>query len=89
MEDRILAFALPDIGLEEINEVVDTLKSGWLTTGPKAQRFEKEFAAFAGAYHALAVNSATSGLHLALDATGIGREIRLLPRLTLLLPQQK
>ncbi len=71
MEKRILAFALPDIGEEEINEVVDTLKSGWLTTGPKAQRFEKEFAEFAGASHALAVNSATSGLHLALEAIGI------------------
>jgi len=71
MENRMLAFALPDIGEEEINEVVDTLKSGWLTTGPKTQRFEKEFAAFAGASHALAVNSATAGLHLALDAIGI------------------
>ena len=69
-----LPFALPDIGDEEIAEVVDTLKSGWLTTGPKAKRFEADFAAFLGdeALHCLAVNSATAGLHLALEAIGIG-----------------
>ncbi len=73
MQNSILAFALPDIGEEEINEVVDTLRSGWLTTGPKTQQFEKDFAKFAGTSHALAVNSATAGLHLALDAIGIGQ----------------
>ncbi len=69
-----LPFALPDIGEEEIAEVVDTLRSGWVTTGPKAKRFEDDFAAFLGApgLHALAVNSATAGLHLALEALGIG-----------------
>lgn len=67
-----LPFALPSIGEEEIAEVVDTLRSGWLTTGPKAKRFEQDFAAFVGAPYALAVNSATSGLHLALEALGIG-----------------
>lgn len=67
-----LPFALPLIGEDEITEVVDTLKSGWLTTGPKTARFEKDFAAFVGASHALAVNSATSGLHLALEAVGVG-----------------
>ena len=69
-----LPFALPDIGEEEIAEVVDTLRSGWVTTGPKAKRFEADFAAFLGdpALHALAVNSATAGLHLALEAVGIG-----------------
>lgn len=66
-----LPFARPSIGEEEIAEVVDTLRSGWLTTGPKVARFEKEFAAFVGAPHALAVNSATSGLHLALEAVGV------------------
>ncbi len=67
-----LPFALPDIGQEEIDEVVDTLKSGWLTTGPKTRRFEERFAEFIGAdVQALAVNSATSGLHLALEALGI------------------
>jgi dTDP-4-amino-4,6-dideoxygalactose transaminase len=69
-----LPFALPDIGDEEIAEVVDTLKSGWLTTGPKAARFEQAFSAFLGdeRLHAVAVNSATAGLHLALEALGIG-----------------
>ena len=75
MPDRsaeFLPFALPSIGPEEIREVVDTLESGWLTTGPKARRFEEDFAAAVGAGHALAVNSATAGLHLALEALGVG-----------------
>ncbi|MBV5348782.1 aminotransferase class I/II-fold pyridoxal phosphate-dependent enzyme, partial [bacterium] len=68
-----LPFALPDIGDEEINEVLDSLRSGWLTTGPKTKRFEEDFAAFAGnGTEAIAVNSATAGLHLALEAVGIG-----------------
>ena len=69
-----LPFALPEIGEEEIAEVVDTLRSGWVTTGPKAARFEKAFAQFLGdeALHCIAVNSATAGLHLALEALGIG-----------------
>ncbi len=73
-----LPFALPDIGEAEIAEVVDTLRSGWVTTGPKAARFERAFAQFLGepdgseALHCIAVNSATAGLHLALEALGIG-----------------
>ena len=69
-----LPFALPEIGDEEIAEVVDTLKSGWVTTGPKAKRFEADFSAFLGdpGLHSVAVNSATAGLHLALEALGIG-----------------
>lgn len=68
-----LPFALPDIGEEEINEVLDSLRSGWLTTGPKTKRFEEDFAGFAGeGTEAIAVNSATAGLHLALEAVGIG-----------------
>ena len=69
-----LPFALPEIGEEEIAEVVDTLRSGWVTTGPKAKRFESDFSAFLGdaALHSIAVNSATAGLHLALEALGIG-----------------
>ncbi len=72
--DSFVPFALPDIGPQEEAEVLDTLRSGWLTTGPKAARFEKAFAEFLGApgLHLLAVNSATAGLHLALDALGIG-----------------
>ncbi len=69
-----LPFALPDIGEAEIAEVVDTLRSGWVTTGPKAKRFEDDFRAFLGDadLYCLAVNSATAGLHLALEALGIG-----------------
>ncbi len=73
-----LPFALPEIGDDEINEVVDTLKGGWVTTGPKSRRFEGDFAEFLGdstrgeALHCIAVNSATAGLHLALEALGIG-----------------
>ncbi|AVP57264.1 DegT/DnrJ/EryC1/StrS family aminotransferase [Pulveribacter suum] len=72
--DPFVPFALPDIGPQEEAEVLDTLRSGWLTTGPKVARFEKAFAGFLGAsgLHVLAVNSATAGLHLALDALGIG-----------------
>ena len=67
-----IPFHVPSIGEEEIAEVVDTLRSGWLTTGPKTKLFEQQFAAFIGAPFALAVNSATSALHLALEAIGIG-----------------
>ncbi len=74
MSEPFLPFALPEIGEEEIAEVVDTLRSGWVTTGPKAKRFETDFSAFLGdpGLHAIAVNSATAGLHLALEALGIG-----------------
>lgn len=70
---NFLPFALPDIGEEEIAEVADTLRSGWITTGPRTARFEAEFSAFLGdaSLHSLAVNSATAGLHLALEALGI------------------
>ena len=70
--NEFLPFALPEIGEEEIAEACDTLRSGWLTTGPKTKRFEAEFAAFVSTKHALAVNSATSGLHLALESLGVG-----------------
>lgn len=70
---RFLPFALPDIGEDEINEVLDSLRSGWLTTGPKTKRFEEDFAEFiGGGVEAVAVNSATAGLHLALEAVGVG-----------------
>jgi perosamine synthetase len=67
-----LPFAAPFIGEEEIAEVMDTLRSGWLTSGPKVKRFEEEFAARVGAKHAVAVNSCTAALHLALEAVGVG-----------------
>jgi dTDP-4-amino-4,6-dideoxygalactose transaminase len=64
-------FYKPSIGQAEIDEVIDTLRSGWLTTGPKTKRFEVEFAAYIGQQHAVAVNSCTAALHLALDAIGL------------------
>src|SRR6266496_6222019 len=68
---KFLPFALPHITQAEIDEVVDTLRSGWLTTGPKTKRFEREFAERVGAPYAVAVNSATAAMHLALDAIGL------------------
>jgi dTDP-4-amino-4,6-dideoxygalactose transaminase len=67
-----IPYNLPSIGEEEIAEVVATLRSGWLTTGARTARFEREFAAYTGAQSALAVNSCTAGLHLALAALGVG-----------------
>ncbi|MGD9762557.1 MAG: DegT/DnrJ/EryC1/StrS family aminotransferase [Candidatus Binatia bacterium] len=63
-----IPFSQPSIGEEEIAEVVDCLRSGWITTGPRTAQFEREFAAAHGAAHALAVGSATAGLHLAMLA---------------------
>ena len=71
--NTFIPFALPDIGEEEIRAVTDAMRSGWLTTGPNAKEFEKEFSSFLGdGLEAIAVNSATAGLHLALEAIGIG-----------------
>jgi dTDP-4-amino-4,6-dideoxygalactose transaminase len=68
-----LPFALPEIGEEEIDEVVDSLRSGWLTTGRKTRTFETDFTEWlGGGVESIAVNSATAGLHLALEALGIG-----------------
>ncbi len=64
-------FFRPALTDDEINEVVATLRSGWLTTGPKVQRFEKEFASAVGATKGIAVNSATAALHLAVEAFGL------------------
>lgn len=70
---KFLPFALPEIGEEEIAEVVASLRSGWVTTGPKAKQFEQDFAQWlGGGVEAISVNSATAGLHLALEALGIG-----------------
>lgn len=71
-ESSFLPFALPDIGNEEIEEVVDSLRSGWVTAGPKTKKFEQDFNEFlGGGLETIAVNSATSGLHLALEALGV------------------
>lgn len=71
--EKFLPFALPEIGEEEIAEVVSVLRSGWVTTGPKAKQFEADFSAYlGGGLEAIAVNSATAGLHLGLEALGVG-----------------
>ena len=72
VRQTFLPFSPPLIGEEEIQEVVDTLRSDWITTGPKVKRFEQEFARFVDAPEALAVSSGTAALHLALLALGIG-----------------
>jgi dTDP-4-amino-4,6-dideoxygalactose transaminase len=70
--DVFLPFSVPQIGEEEIAEVVDSLRSGWLTTGPKVKAFERDFAAYVDAPHAIAVSSCTAGLLIALKAAGAG-----------------
>ncbi|HHV42448.1 MAG TPA: DegT/DnrJ/EryC1/StrS family aminotransferase [Clostridiaceae bacterium] len=72
MRTTFLPFSPPYISREEIDEVVDTLSSNWITTGPKTKIFESEFAEFLGAESALALNSCTAGLHLALVVSGVG-----------------
>ena len=68
-----LPFAQAEIGEEEVDEVVDSLRSGWITTGPKVKRFEQDFERFiGGGVRAVSCNSATAGLHLALEALGVG-----------------
>ena len=72
--EGFLVFGAPDIQQEEIDEVTETLASGWLGTGPKVARFEQEFAAYKGlaADHVAAVNSCTAALHVSMIAAGIG-----------------
>jgi dTDP-4-amino-4,6-dideoxygalactose transaminase len=71
MRSTFLPFSTPTIEDAEINEVVDSLKSGWITTGPKVKRFEEAFRAYVGAPYAIPLSSATAGLHLTLLALGI------------------
>jgi UDP-4-amino-4,6-dideoxy-N-acetyl-beta-L-altrosamine transaminase len=80
---KFIPFHRPAISEDEIQSVVETLRSGWLTTGPKVKRFEEDFAAYLGCRHAVAFNSGTAALHLALDAIGIkeGDEV-ILPTMT-------
>jgi len=81
--ENYLPFALPSIGEEEIAEVVDSLRSGWVTTGPKVKKFEEQINQYVGSKHAIAVNSCTAGLHVALTAMGVkpGDEV-IVPTLT-------
>jgi dTDP-4-amino-4,6-dideoxygalactose transaminase len=71
MGDRFIPFALPDLGTAELAEIADVVNSGWITTGSKTHQFETEFAATVGAKHAIAVNSCTAAMHLALEAIGV------------------
>lgn len=70
--EQFLPFCVPDIGEAEIEEVVQTLRSGWITTGPRTKEFERLIGEYIGAGHAVAVNSCTGALHIALAAIGIG-----------------
>jgi dTDP-4-amino-4,6-dideoxygalactose transaminase len=72
MRETFLNFAPPIIGNEEIAEVAESLRSGWLTTGPRVHAFEERFAEFLGVAAAVAVNSGTAAMHIALASLGIG-----------------
>lgn len=71
MRETFLPFALPDLDESELAEIREALNSGWVTTGPKTKQFESEFASVVGAKHAVAVNSCTAAMHLALEAIGL------------------
>jgi perosamine synthetase len=82
-EDSFISYFKPSIGEEEERDVLACLRSGWLTTGKYAKEFEKSFAEFIGVEHAVAVNSCTAALHLALDAVGVERgDLVIVPTLT-------
>src|SRR5437870_9038586 len=71
VECKTIPFFRPSIGAAEIAEVASCLRSGWLTTGPLTRRFEEAFAEAVGARHAVALNSCTAALHLAVEALGL------------------
>lgn len=83
MHTQFLPFHVPSIAEDEIQAVVETMRSGWLTTGPKVRQLEQDFAQYVGCSYAVAVNSGTAALHLALDAIGLkaGDEV-ILPTMT-------
>lgn len=72
MRSTFLPYCRPALNEDEIEGVVSTLRNGWLTTGPIVKEFETEFAAASGVKHAIALNSCTAGLHVALHAMGVG-----------------
>ena len=72
MREKFLPFSVPSISEEEIASVAKVLRSGWITTGPNAASFEEEFATYCGASGAVALSSATAGMHCVLSALGIG-----------------
>lgn len=69
---EFLPFSVPSMGEDEIAAVAEVLRSGWITTGPKCQQLESAFSQYVGAKHAIAVSSATGGMHVTLMALGIG-----------------
>jgi dTDP-4-amino-4,6-dideoxygalactose transaminase len=73
MRKTFLPFALPDISIMEFDQIRESLESGWVTTGPKTRQFEAKFVSAVGAKHAIAVNSCTAAMHLALEAIGLQR----------------
>ena len=72
LKNNFLTFGSPAIGQEEIDEVIDSLKSGWLGTGPKVKLFEDRFKEYKKSQYSVGVNSCTAGLHLSLIALDIG-----------------
>lgn len=81
--DDFISFFKPEIGDEEIQEVTECLRSGWLTTGERAKQFESDFANYTGAKFAVALNSCTAALHLALEALDLKeKELVLVPTMT-------
>ena len=72
VRESFLPFSIPFIDREEEIEIIDTLRSGWISTGPRTMQFEKDICTYLGAKHAVALNSCTAGLHVALVAAGIG-----------------
>lgn len=73
MKNTFIPFSIPEIGNDEIDDIIDVIRSGWITTGKKNIQFENDFAYFIGSnVDAIAVNSATAGLHLGLEALGVG-----------------
>jgi len=83
MTQPAVPFFRPAITEAEIDSVVTCLRSGWLTTGPRTKEFEARFAEYLGVKHAIALNSCTAALHLALDAIGVGRgDLVLVPTMT-------
>ena len=72
MRENFLVFGSPRIAEDEIEEVVACLRNGWIGTGPRVAEFERNFAGYKNADHAVAVNSCTAALHLSILAAGIG-----------------
>src|ERR1700690_3389761 len=70
--ETFLVYGSPALGEEEIAEVVATMRSGWIGTGPRVHQFQQDFRAYVGSPHAVALNSCTAALHLVMLAAGVG-----------------